>query len=448
MPHDFNLKNVKRIAKAFSRILKKGSLVVVGYDNRHLSKESAQAVSAEIVSVGHNVVLSDRPNTTPVVSSFIGSSAADAGVMITASHNPPNYNGFKVKVRPGVSAGVKVTDKIAININKNAPPYNGLVGQVRPLPLVQYYVKNLLNCIHKPYWKRSWDFRVSMDSMCGPSYLPWQGLRNAMHFVGPSLNIRPDIFFGLKSPEPIERNLDHLIEMTRIKRCSVGLAFDGDGDRLGVIDESGRYWDPHVVFPLLIEHLVKNRGMKGGVVQSVSMGYLSKRVAAEYGLNFKETKVGFKYISDQIIKTNALIGGEESGGYAVAKWGKERDGILSGLMVMEAIMASGKTMTELRAGIEDKYGKSHYKRRDVYIKRPILDMNVWKRIFLSRVPSRLYGRQVIKTNEIDGIKLIFDDDSWLLVRPSGTEPVIRIYTESPIIENIEQFLGFGSMASI
>jgi phosphomannomutase len=205
---------------------------------------------------------------------------------------------------------------------------------------------------------------------------------------------------------------------------------DKNKNQLKVVDERGTYWPPHAVFPLILQHLVENRKMKGTVVQAVSLGYLSERMAKEYKLPFVEVPVGFKYVADQMAKTKVLWGGEESGGYGVGLWGPERDGLLSGLLLVEALLAFKKPLSVLGQEMQKRFGASSFSRVDLSLKAPVVDKAAWIQSITKKIPAKLAGQPVKETRDKDGLKVVLADESWVLLRPSGTEPLMRLYAEA------------------
>ncbi|HRY30752.1 MAG TPA: phosphoglucomutase/phosphomannomutase family protein, partial [Elusimicrobiota bacterium] len=246
--------------------------------------------------------------------------------------------------------------------------------------------------------------------------------------------------FGGLSPEPIEKNLKALVQAVQENKAAIGLAVDGDGDRLGVVDDKGRYLPPHHVFPLILQHLIENRKMKGKVVQTVSLGYLSERIAKKHGVELIEVPVGFKYVVDKMRQTKVFWGGEESGGYGCGLWAWERDGLLSGLLLLEAVMAKHQPLSVLREKLEAEYGKSFFLRNDYAMKNPIADKTAWAETLSHKLPAKLADTKIRELKRLDGLKIVLEDDSWLLLRPSGTEPLLRTYAESPSPEKTKQLL--------
>lgn len=425
---DFTFRNVRRVADALARALPARSRVAVGGDHRFMSEDFARVAAGTIAARGHRVTLADGPMTSPAMSFALKGLKAAAGVMITASHNPPTDNGFKIKVPPGRSAPPELTARVEALLEAEDPRTEGSV--VDRFSALDGYVDFVLARRDPSFWK-SKRVPVVVDAMHGTAGPVWTRLMEALHLPGEVIRADRDPLFGGVPPEPVEKNLVPLVEAVGRRKAALGLAIDGDGDRLGVIDDTGAYLPPHTVFPLLLHHLVAHRRLKGAVVQAVSLGYLSERVARKCGLPFRVVPVGFKHVADEMAKQRVLLGGEESGGFGVGLWGPERDGILSGLLLAELVMAAGKPLSVLRKELYAAHGVSDFQRVDLPIRAPVADKNLWSEAVAKRVPEKVAGHAVSERTRIDGLKVIFDDGAWVLMRPSGTEPLMRTYAETP-----------------
>ncbi len=250
--------------------------------------------------------------------------------------------------------------------------------------------------------------------------------------------------FGGLHPEPIEINLADLKKEVKRSGVAAGLAVDGDADRIGVVDEKGTYLTPHQVFPLLLYYLCRYKGEKGKVVQSISLGYLSERIAQDFGLKFEEVPVGFKYIAQKILDENILIGGEESGGYGYGDYLPERDGILNSMMIIEMLAVTGKSLSALVSEMQRKYGSSVYLRTD--FKNPGIPKDEFVESIKAITPDKIAGIKVKQVKDYDGVEFVLEDDSWLLLRPSGTEPLVRVYAEAENIEKTKKIIAWGKKA--
>jgi len=245
-----------------------------------------------------------------------------------------------------------------------------------------------------------------------------------------AIHDRRDPLFGGLSPEPVEQNMKELSARVRSEKALLGFALDGDGDRVGVVDENGAYLTPCQVFPMIIDYLVSRKKLKGKIVQSVSMGYLPGRLAKAYGLQLEELPVGFKHLAERLASGEAVIGGEESGGYAWKGAIPERDGLLSGLLLLEMCLLQNKTPSQIWKAIETKYGKSHFKRIDIKLHKAVPDKAAFTAKLAKKLPKKILGSEIKSLLQFDGLKVILESDHWLLMRPSGTEPLMRIYAES------------------
>jgi phosphomannomutase len=290
----------------------------------------------------------------------------------------------------------------------------------------EHYLHNRLD------WKALQRFRarVVWDYLHGagsgiPEYLLKQS-RGTFYAIHASA----DPLFGGLHPEPIESNLGPLQKEIRLRRALVGFALDGDADRLGVVDDRGQYLTPHQVFPLLLLYCIEKKRWRGKVVQSVSLGALGERIANSFNLPFEEVPVGFKHVAQRMLTEDIVAGGEESGGYAFKGSLPERDGILSALFFLEMLATTRKKPSELLNSMEKRFGAARFKRRDIPLKHPIADKQQFANDIASRLPDKLVGSAVAQVRTQDGIKIVLADGAWVLMRPSGTEPLLRTYAES------------------
>jgi phosphomannomutase len=416
--------------------------VVVGYDRRFLS-ESFAARAAEVLAGNEiEVSLFDTDVPTPLVSWAVRERAAAGGVVITASHNPPHFNGFKIKAPWGGSATAETTVVVEMLLDANPVQLASLSEGAREGlgPQVESYREQVASYVNLEQI-RAKRARVVVDSMHGSGGRWVEGFLKGGRLAAETIRFERDAFFGGVSPEPIDRNLAPLKERVKERRALVGLATDGDADRVGAVNERGETMTMHEVVPLVLLHLARVRGMTGGVVRTFSQSVLLNRIAAAHGLALYETPVGFKYVADLMLREDILIGAEESGGIGVRGHLPERDGILNSLLFLEAVVASGKTPTELVSEMHREFGEFYFGRRDLHIEvaRGLALVGS-----LATKPPASIGRHPIKTVEtLDGAKLIFGDESWLLFRQSGTEPVLRVYAEATSKELTHALLEEG-----
>ncbi|NJN84687.1 MAG: phosphoglucomutase/phosphomannomutase family protein [Caldilineaceae bacterium] len=426
--------------------------LVVGYDTRFLSDRYAAAVAEVLAANGLHVWLAHADAPTPVVSYAIVDRQAGGGVMITASHNPPRYNGIKLKASYGGSASPgdskEVETRIRRNLTNGIEPAcmdldqalaNGSVQRFDPLPAYESHLRTLVNFDTI----RDAGLHVAVDAMYGAGRVY---LRQLLEDAGCTVTeLRGEMNPGFNGihPEPIARHLHPLIDLMTSGGYRIGLATDGDADRIGAVDPSGRFIDPHCIMALLVEYLVHDRGLRGSVVKTVSTTQMLNRLAERYGLPIHETPVGFNYISDRMLREPVLLGGEESGGISMLGHIPEGDGLLMGLLLVEMVASRGKTLESLLKELmaAPDIGLFHYARHDQPV-RPF-DKAQLVAALIASAPAELGGEHLDHTSDKDGAKFILADNSWLLIRPSGTEPVLRIYAEGRSPEQVQRLLAEG-----
>jgi phosphomannomutase len=410
--------------------------IVVGYDTRRNSRAVAEQ-SAEILAAhGWRVLLSDRPVPTPLVSLTVVERGAAGGVVVTASHNPARFNGIKLKAPFGGSVPPEFTAKVEDAIGAPTPQCRaGGGGGVERVDLVPAYLERIrarIDARRRP----PRPLRIVADALHGAA----DGLIQAL--VPPGwgevalLHDAPDPSFGGLHPEPIPPHLDGLVAEVRRRSADLGLATDGDGDRLGVVGPDGRWITPHEVLALLTRHLVQARGWRGEVVKGFAVGVQVDRVCQRLGLPLHVTPIGFKHIAALMQSRDILIGGEESGGVGFRDHLPERDGLLSALFVLEAVVASGTSLDALIRSLEAEAGAAVYRRRD-YTLHPDLGRRLVARLDTAP-PERFGPRPVVRVETLDGRKYWLDDGAWVLVRASGTEPMLRIYVEAPTAAEVDE----------
>ncbi|MBI3315401.1 MAG: phosphoglucomutase/phosphomannomutase family protein [Candidatus Omnitrophica bacterium] len=450
MDKEFTFPNVERVAQAFSDYLKGpdggksanvAPKVVVGYDWRRDSENFAKAFAEILVGNRIETILSRNACTTPAVSFTLVDQKADAGIMITASHNPPQYNGIKIKSKYGSSADKSTTDAVEALIGKNNV-LRAAFDQSDPrvfdfndkyLQLLKSYVR--LDLI------RQAPYRVLVDSMHGVGDGHIGRLLKGGKAQVTTLRGERDTTFGGVNPEPIPQNLSLAIEKMKTGEFDLGIVTDGDADRVGAIRPGGEFISPGIILSLIMLHFVEDLKKTGSVVTTISNTGLIYRVAKKLGLKVHETPVGFKYVCEIMRRENVLIGGEESGGIGFQGYLYERDGMLSGLLLLEMMAMRKQSFDEILRGVEKEFGKLYYVRKDLAYPNELK-----ARLFeaLSRNDLRtLEGHPVKETKTHDGTKLILEDGSWLLFRLSGTEPILRIYSEATSAPLAESLVNFG-----
>lgn len=421
--------------------------VVVGYDRRFLSESFAARASEVLAGNGIEVLLFDTDVPTPLVSWAVRERGSAGGVVITASHNPPHFNGFKIKAPWGGSATAETTVAVESLVDAGAPQLAPLADGARGSLnwQVESYRRQVASYVALDFMK-SRPERVVVDPMHGSGGRWVESFLKGGRLSVETIRSERDPLFGGVAPEPIDRNLAPLRERVRERRALVGLATDGDADRVGAVNELGETMTMHEVVPVVLLHLARARGMTGGVVRTFSQSVLLKRIAAAHGLALHETPIGFKYVADLMLREDILIGAEESGGIGVRGHIPERDGVLNSLLFLEAVVASGKTPTELVTELHREFGEFYFGRRDLHteVARGLALVES-----LATKPPASIGQHAVKTVEtLDGAKLVFGDESWLLFRQSGTEPVLRVYAEATSKEMTHALLEEGCRIAI
>ncbi|MBI3548585.1 MAG: phosphoglucomutase/phosphomannomutase family protein [Elusimicrobia bacterium] len=429
MARDFTFENVRRVSQAIAEYIKnlppkaRGlGKVIVGYDRRFQSDAFANEVARVMQGNGLKPVLLEETLPTPAVS-WLTSKEKAFGIMVTASHNPAAFNGIKIKL-DGRAATDEVTKSVESYIDKSPAARNGPVEKKSYRKPYLEWLKSRVATGPISNLKRP----VVVDYLYGAATGLMEELIKNKKLI--TIHSAVDPLFGGLNPEPIEKNLGELIAKVKEEKALIGIALDGDADRIGIIDDQGHYLSPCQVFPIITEYLITTKGIKGKVVQSVSMGYLAGRIAKAHNLPFEELPVGFKHVGEQIAKGQAVIGGEESGGYAWKGAQPERDGLMTALLMLEICHKLKKTPSQLLADIEKKYGKSCFTRIDFHLNKAVPDKHVWVEKIKKRLPKKVLDTEIKQLLDIDGLKVILADDNWVLMRPSGTEPLLRTYAES------------------
>jgi len=412
--------------------------VFVGYDGRFQSSRFAR-ISAEVLAGnGLRVLLMDRPYPTPYVSFEVRRRRFAGGVVITASHNPPMFNGFKVKAHYGGSATPGITAQIEARLGK-AEIRTSDANIETAEPEVHYFdhLRSLVD------WDRiaKSKLKAVVDSMHG------SGGRILEEMLRPTSctveTIRGDIdpLFGGVHPEPMMPQLEPLSRRVVETRSHVGLATDGDADRVGVVDETGQYVNTLQLLGLLILHLHRNKGWRGAVARTYSQSLIIPRIASALGLVTYECPIGFKNIGEMMLEQEILIGGEESGGIGVSRHLPERDGIFINLLMLDLLATSGKTCTQLIRDMWAEFGEFHYGRRDLHI--PAAAAQAVVETLRTSPPATFAGRRVQEVGRLDGSKVFLDGDAWILFRQSGTEPLLRVYCEAPTQTAVDGVIAAG-----
>lgn len=441
---DFTFQNVRTVTQAICDYLLsttnyQPSTILVGYDCRFLSREFAQASAAVLQGNGFKVLLADNPVPTPVVSFNVVKRKASGAIVITASHNPYQFNGLKVKSSEGASASPEVTREFEKRIKAAQVRYT--VDQVQEMNFDQAYFSHISDLVDMSVVKKK-KIRVCIDPLFGTArgYLEALLKHTSLHIVSDN-NWRDPLFGGL-NPEPIAHNMSSLMQAVKKEKAAIGIALDGDADRVGMVDSQGVFVNSHQIFSLLLLHLIKNKKQKGTVVKTISGTYLIEKICRKYDLTLRETSIGFKYIGDLMLKEDVLIGGEESGGIGFRGHIPERDGILSALYMLELMAFSGKDLAHLRDEMFNEFGTSCYDRVDLALSAP-LNKNEFTGQMKTEIAHSSLSQEVSAFKDYDGLKTILSDGSWLLLRPSGTEPMVRIYAESDRKTKVKKLIDLG-----
>lgn len=433
MSKDFTPENVDRAAQAFCDWLnvelaargKKGGRVAVGYDWRENSENFARSVAEVCSANGIEAVLSTQACPTPAVSYAVVDGRMDAGIIITASHNPPGYNGFKIKNDFGGSAEKRITDGVEALVGKH--PVKKSSERVKAADLNAKYLEYLKKYVKIDKIKES-PFRILVDSMHGVAGRNVERILAGGKIKVTTIRGDRDVTFGGRAPEPIPSNLQKATEMMKTGDYDLCVVTDGDADRVGAIRPGGEFISPGIILSLILMHFVEDLGRKGSVVTTISNTRLIYKVAKKLGLTVHETPVGFKYVCDIMRRESVLVGGEESGGIGFQDYLYERDGMLSGLLLMEMMAMRSKSIDRILKDVEKEYGKLYYVRKDIDYPNE-LKSRLFEHL-KKNPPTELAAQRVKDVNSVDGMKFIMQDDSWLLFRLSGTEPILRVYSEA------------------
>jgi phosphomannomutase len=457
---EFTFANVERVAQAYADFLNRQARgdarqpdavqpppnskphVVVGYDRRFLSEQFAVRASEILTGNDISVSLFDREMPTPLVSWAVRERGSAGGVVITASHNPAHFNGFKIKAPWGGSAPPETTRAVEALVDASPPRRSPLPDEAQGGLDAQCasYSRQIESYVDLERM-RALDARVVVDPMHGTGGRWVENFLNGGRLGVETIRAERDPYFGFVSPEPIDRNLAPLKQRVTEAGALVGLATDGDADRVGAVNERGETMTMHEVVPLILLHLARSRGQRGGVVRTFSQSVLLKRIAAAHGLKLYETPIGFKYVADLMLSEDILVGAEESGGIGVRGHIPERDGILNSLLFLEAIAASGKTPTALVTEMHREFGEFYFGRRDLHTE--VARGRALVASLATKPPASAGSHAVESIETMDGTKLVFGDESWLLFRQSGTEPVLRVYSEATSVEKMNALLDEG-----
>ena len=432
---DFTFANARIVAQAISRYVVRGEDarkgVIVGYDHRYASDHVARIVAEVVSSSGTPVSLCDKPCPTPAVSQLVRQRSAAGGIVITASHNPYNWNGIKYKASYGSSALPSIVAQIETELafvqSSGIPPLPAQENLIKPLEPRAPYLDTLEKLVDLDRIRKA-NFRFVSDAMFGSAagFLPELFRRNKI----PCDEIRGvrDPRFGGIHPEPIEPHIAALREVVVTGKYDAGFAADGDGDRIGAVDRDGSFTNPHQIFSLLVWHLAGTRNLPGDIAKTFSVTKLIDKLAAKLNRKLHEVPIGFKYICELMLEQNILIGGEESGGIGFSLYLPERDATVSALFLAELMAWHGKSLGELLAALHSEFGEHHYGRVDLDVKPGQKEKAI--AYFSNGKSGELLNLPITRRESLDGIKLYLGDIGWVMVRASGTENLLRVYSET------------------
>jgi len=439
---DFTFENVRTVAQAVAGAMRDGKVtsppVPIGYDVRFLGARFAETVAAVLEGNGIPTTLSDVPVTTPMVSCQVVATGAPLGICITASHNPPAYNGLKIKAAFGGSAPPEMTARVEALLGRTAPR-TGRAPDTR-VSFLPGYVPRLRAVADLAVIRRA-PLRVVVDSMHGSGGRLLEQIVRGRRARVVTLRGEADPLFGGSAPEPRPENLGLLCRSVVQSRAHVGIATDGDGDRVGACDETGRVLSPFQIFSLVALHLIEEKQWTGGIARTFANTLVAERIARRFGRPFFDLPVGFKHVARLMLEQDILIGGEESGGIGVKNYLPERDGILIGLLLLEMLATGDRKLSRRVARLEKEFGRYAYRRTDLPM--PVEDARQAVSRIRDKPPSRLGGLAVEEIDALDGVKLLFGETGWILFRGSGTEPILRVYCEARTPALVDRLIRAG-----
>jgi phosphoglucomutase len=444
---DFTFPNVRLASEAIGAWVRRRATsptVLVGYDTRFASERFGLEVARVLSSQNIRVRLCSQAVPTPAVAWTVVKEKLDGAVNITASHNPGEYNGLKFSASDGAPALPEVTAEIEREIDHlqasdwtfTAKPNDALIEMV---DIGTPYLRDLATKVDLKKIRDA-DLGIGYDALHGSGAGYLDRILHENQIRATVLHTSRDVFFGGHHPEPADEQLAELKAVMKKNGLKIGLATDGDADRFGVMDEGGVFIYPNELIAMLIDYLVESRGWSGGVARTVATTHLIDRVAKHHGLQLLETPVGFKYIGEYIKEGRIILGGEESAGMSVQGHVPEKDGILACLLITEMVASRGKSLKEQLKELFSRVGAVYNRRLNIKLD-PAISAKVKQKI--AAEVHEFHGRRVVEQNRLDGLKLLFDDGSWVLMRPSGTEPVVRFYAESTSEADLDKLLEYG-----
>ena len=442
---DFTYDNLRRVADAAGRVFaadNPGGLVLVGYDTRFEAGSFARAAAEVLAAHGLRVRLSDRYLPTPALCWAVGhDDEAVGGVMLTASHNPAPYLGFKLRMADGGASPVSFTDRVEAALEEAPPaPDAAAVASVETVDLVGPYLEALRAFVDADLIARA-GLRVVVDPLYGAGQTYLAETLRSFGIEVTELHAERNPGFGGLHPEPIPPHIAEAQAYVREHGLDAAFVTDGDADRIGAADRLGGFVNPHRIIALVARHLVEDRGMSGRIVKTLSTSVLVDRLGLHLGAEVTTTPVGFKWIYEEMVKGDVLIGGEESGGIGIPSHVRERDGLLMALLLAEMMGQRGMGLGELVDDLIAVTGPMEYGRIDLTLEPAVKDAFVAR--MPEMAPALIAGLEVREIIRTDGIKFLLPDDAWLLLRTSGTEPLVRVYAEAPNFGVVDELLAAG-----
>lgn len=448
----FTFENVRIVAQAIADYWKQAEsgeqkAAIVGYDRRFMSDTYARLVAEVFAANDIHTILTSEPTPTPSVSYAVKDRNLIGGVVITASHNPPEFNGMKIKSRYAGSADHSITKAVESNLGKT--PIRSekcddarMRGAIQVENVTRRYIERIKNYVDFNLIAKS-GLHVAADCMHGAAGTIFEEMFTGTRCKVRTLHAEHNPLFGGVNPEPMPQNLVETCRLLKTQPADICIVNDGDADRLAAMNDQGDYISTHYVFALLLRHFVRNRKSKGIVIKSLTTTSLIDKMCAKWGIELKETPVGFKYICDWMIKpdANVLIGGEESGGIGFQGHIPERDGILAGMLLLELLATEQKKLSDIIADINREFGAHFYSRIDPHY--PLEKIPSLLEDVKTRPPKDMAGSPFERLTHYDGVKMYAKDGSWLMIRGSGTEPIIRIYAESNSPERVQKLISQG-----
>ncbi|HUH63352.1 MAG TPA: phosphoglucomutase/phosphomannomutase family protein [Terracidiphilus sp.] len=452
---DYTFANVRTAAEAIAAYVHakenpaKG--ICIGYDTRFGSKAFARACAEVVAATGIRVLLANDITPTPALSFGVRERGAAGGIMITSSHNPPQWNGVKYKAWYGGSGKPSIMAEIESHLGKPVPR----TAQPAPIEEVDFlptYLKAIESFADLERIANS-GMKFAIDSMYGAGRTILSDIFRRLGVAHVQIRGNVDPLFPGINPEPIEPHIRALGEAVVANDCDAGLCTDGDADRIGATDEHGNFVDPHKIYSVLLEWVLRRKGWPGAVTRAFNTTKMLDRIAAKYGRELLEHGIGFKFVCDYMLEREIVMGGEESGGIGFQRHLPERDGLLNALLLANVMAEEGKTLGQLVADLQAEYGEHQYGRVDLHIPDEMKNGAITRAKALQPGDRAFAGMPILRVETLDGVKFYLDNpeaatkpnaaESWLLLRASGTEPLLRIYSESCSKESVTKLLEAG-----